>query len=225
MTYFSAGAVRMLEHPFYAMPSLEDLVGRDYTQFTWTAHVMKQRAGPLPGEAVPSADNLRARRYVAKVTICPAVAHGLAGEVGSIEPGKLADLVLWSPGWFGIRPDVVVKGGLAAWAQMGDANASIPTPEPVLMRPMFGDAAAGALSVAWVAPAALEDGLPERLRLVRPLLPVAGTRGLGKADLPQNTATPAIEVDPSTFAVRIDGALVEPAPVSVLPLAQRYCLF
>src|SRR5207253_520303 len=125
-----------------------------------------------------------------------AFAHGLAGEVGSIEPGKLADLVLWSPGWFGIRPDVVVKGGLAAWAQMGDANASIPTPEPVVMRPMFADAAAGALSVAWVAPAALADGLPERLRLARPLLPVAGTRGLGKADLPRNTATPAIEVDP-----------------------------
>jgi urease subunit alpha len=108
---------------------------------------------------------------------------------------------------------------------MGDANASIPTPQPVLSRPMFGDTAAGALSVAWVAPAALEDGLPDRLGLSRPLLPVANTRRLSKADLPQNTATPLIEVDPSTFAVRIDGELVRPDPVSVLPLAQRYCLF
>jgi urease subunit alpha len=193
---------------------------------TWqTAHVMKARVGPLPGEPVTGADNLRARRYIAKITICPAVAHGLEGEVGSIEVGKIADLVLWNPQWFGIRPDVVIKGGLAAWAQMGDANASIPTPQPVLARPMFGAAIAAALSVAWVAPAALEGGLADRLRLTRPLLPVANTRARGKADLPENTATPTIEVDPSTFAVRIDGELVRPDPVSVLPLAQRYSLF
>ncbi|MDQ6615208.1 MAG: urease subunit alpha [Actinomycetota bacterium] len=193
---------------------------------TWqTAHVMKGRVGPLPGEPVPGADNLRARRYIAKITICAAVAHGLEGEVGSIEVGKMADLVLWDPVWFGIRPDVVVKGGLAAWAQMGDANASIPTPQPVRSRPMFADTIAGAVSVAWVAPAALEDGLADRLRLTRPLMPVANTRARGKADLPENTATPTIEVDPATFAVRIDGALVQPDPVSVLPLAQRYSLF
>ncbi len=193
---------------------------------TWqTAHVMKARLGPLPGETVPGADNLRARRYIAKITICPAVAHGLEGQVGSVAVGKMADLVLWHPQWFGIRPDVVIKGGLAAWAQMGDANASIPTPQPVRSRPMFGDSIAGALSVAWVAPAALEDGLADRLRITRPLLAVANTRGRGKADLPENTATPVIEVDPATFAVRIDGELVVPDPVSVLPLAQRYCLF
>ncbi|MDQ1368673.1 MAG: urease subunit alpha [Acidimicrobiaceae bacterium] len=193
---------------------------------TWqTAHVMKARLGPFPGEPVPGADNLRARRYIAKITICPAVAHGLEGEVGSIEVGKMADLVLWNPSWFGIRPDVVVKGGLAAWAQMGDANASIPTPQPVRARPMFADTIAGAVSVAFVAPAALEADLADRLRITRPLVAVANTRARGKADLPENTATPTIEVDPATFAVRIDGVLVEPDPVSVLPLAQRYSLF
>jgi urease subunit alpha len=193
---------------------------------TWqTAHVMKARVGSLPGEPVAGADNLRARRYIAKITICPAVAHGLEGEVGSVEVGKMADLVLWHPQWFGVRPDVVIKGGLAVWAQMGDANASIPTPQPVLARPMFADTIAGAVSVAWVAPAALEDGLADRLRLTRPLLPVANTRRRGKADLPENTATPVIEVDPATFAVRIDGELVTPDPASVLPMAQRYSLF
>jgi urease subunit alpha len=215
------GAISMIGSDSQAMGRIGEVATR-----TWqTAHVMKQRAGALAGEPVAGADNLRAQRYVAKITICPAVAHGLAGEIGSIEPGKLADLVLWDPGWFGIRPDVVVKGGLVARAQMGDANASIPTPQPIMSRPMFGDTAAGALSVAWVAPAALEDGLDVRLGLSRPLLPVANTRTLTKADLPQNTATPRIEVDPSTFAVRIDGELVKPDPVSVLPLAQRYCLF
>jgi urease subunit alpha len=215
------GAISMIGSDSQAMGRVGEVATR-----TWqTAHVMKQRAGALPGEPVAGADNLRAQRYIAKITMCPAVAHGLAGEVGSIEPGKLADLVLWDPGWFGIRPDVVVKGGLVARAQMGDANASIPTPQPIMSRPMFGDTAAGALSVAWVAPAALDDGLSERLGLARPLLPVANTRTLTKADLPQNTATPSIEVDPSTFAVRIDGELVRPDPVSVLPLAQRYCLF
>jgi urease subunit alpha len=215
------GAISMIGSDSQAMGRVGEVATR-----TWqTAHVMKQRAGARAGEPVAGADNLRARRYVAKITICPAVAHGLAGEIGSVEPGKLADLVLWDPGWFGIRPDVVVKGGLVARAQMGDANASIPTPQPILSRPMFGDTAAGVLSVAWVAPAALEDGLPERLGLSRPLLPVANTRRLTKADLPENTATPFIEVDPSTFAVRIDGELVQPDPVPVLPLAQRYCLF
>ncbi|MDP9074602.1 MAG: urease subunit alpha [Actinomycetota bacterium] len=215
------GAISMIGSDSQAMGRVGEVATR-----TWqTAHVMKARVGPLPGEPVAGADNLRARRYVAKNTICPAVAHGLDGQVGSIEPGKLADLVLWHPAWFGIRPEVVVKGGLVAWAQMGDANASIPTPQPVRARPMFGDAIAGALSLAWVAPAALEAGLADQLGLRRPLVAVADTRSRGKADLPENTATPNIEVDPATFAVRIDGALVEPDPVAVLPLAQRYCLF
>jgi urease subunit alpha len=215
------GAISIIGSDSQAMGRIGEVSVR-----TWqTAHVMKARVGALPGEPVAGADNLRARRYIAKITICPAVAHGLEGEVGSIEVGKMADLVLWNPQWFGIRPDVVLKGGLAAWAQMGDANASIPTPQPVLARPMFGDTIAGALSVAWVAPAALEAGLAERLRITRPLVPVANTRARGKADLPENTATPHIEVDPATFEVRIDGDLVTPDPVSVLPLAQRYSLF
>jgi urease subunit alpha len=215
------GAISMIGSDSQAMGRIGEVATR-----TWqTAHVMKGRAGALAGEPVTGADNLRAQRYVAKITICPAVAHGLAREVGSVEPGKLADLVLWSPGFFGIRPDVVVKGGFVAWAQMGDANASIPTPEPVMMRPMFADSAAGAVSVAWVAPAAIDDGLADRLRLRRPLLPVGNTRSLTKADLPANTATPVIEVDPATFAVHIDGVLVVADPVAELPLAQRYNLF
>jgi urease subunit alpha len=215
------GAISMIGSDSQAMGRVGEVAIR-----TWqTAHVMKQRVGPLPGEPVAGADNLRARRYVAKITICPAVTHGLDADVGSIAPGKLADLVLWDPAFFGVRPDVVVKGGLIAWAQMGDANASIPTPQPVLARPMFAASPPGPVSLAWVAPAALEDGLADRLRLSRPLVAVGGTRRVGKADLPENTATPVIEVDPSTFAVRIDGALIEPDPVAVLPLAQRYALF
>jgi urease subunit alpha len=215
------GAISMIGSDSQAMGRVGEVVMR-----TWqTAHVMKARRGPLAGEPVAGADNLRARRYVAKYTMCPAVAHGLDGEVGSVEPGKLADLVLWDPAWFGVRPHAVVKGGMIAWAAMGDANASIPTPQPVMARPMFGATVAGALSVSWVAPAALDDGLPDRLRVTRRLLPVGDTRRRGKADLPENTAIPHIEVDPSTFTVRVDGEVVEPHPAEVLPLAQRYALF
>jgi urease subunit alpha len=215
------GAISMIGSDSQAMGRVGEVVMR-----TWqTAHVMKQRRGALPGEPVEGADNLRARRYVAKYTACPAVAHGLDGEVGSLEPGKLADLVLWDPAWFGVRPELVIKGGMIAWAAMGDANASIPTPQPVRARPMFGATTAAALSVAWVAPAALDDGLAERLRVARRLVPVGDTRSLTKGDLPENTALPVIEVDPSTFVVRIDGVAVEPDPVAVLPMAQRYSLF
>lgn len=215
------GAISMIGSDSQAMGRVGEVVMR-----TWqTAHVMKARRGPLAGEPVAGADNLRARRYVAKYTMCPAVAHGLDGEVGSVEPGKLADLVLWDPAWFGVRPHAVVKGGMIAWAAMGDANASIPTPQPVMARPMFGATVAGALSVSWVAPAALDDGLPDRLRVTRRLLPVGDTRRRGKADLPGNTAIPHIEVDPSSFTVRVDGEVVEPHPAEVLPLAQRYALF
>jgi urease subunit alpha len=216
------GAISMIGSDSQAMGRIGEVVTR-----TWqTAHVMKARRGTLDGEPVAGADNLRARRYVAKYTICPAVAHGLDGEVGSIEPGKLADLVLWDPAWFGVRPHMVLKAGMAVWAQMGDANASIPTPQPVRARPMFGATAAGALSVSWVAPAALDAGIQERLRVSRPLVPVAaGVRQRAKADPPENTALPAIEVDPATFVVRIDGEPVVPHPVAVLPMAQRYCLF
>ncbi|MBM2823493.1 MAG: urease, alpha subunit [Thermoleophilia bacterium] len=191
---------------------------------TWqTAHVMKARFGRGDGRA----DNARARRYVAKYTICPAVAHGIAAEVGSVEVGKLADLVLWDPRFFGVRPHVVVKGGSIAWAPLGDPNASIPTPQPVLGRPMFAGSgrAAAEASLAFVAPAALENGIADRLALRRRVTAVANTRAIAKADLPENTALPEIRVEPDTFRVWIDGDEVEPQPAAELPMAQRYFLF
>jgi urease subunit alpha len=217
------GAISIIGSDSQAMGRVGEVVTRTFQ----TAHVMKDRRGALDGEPVFGADNLRARRYIAKVTICPAQAHGMDDEIGSIEPGKLADLCLWDPAFFGIRPRVVVKGGMIAWAQMGDPNASIPTPQPVYARPMFGasSSVAPALSVAFVAPLALEDGLSDRLRVQRKLVGVKNMRGLGKADLFENTAMPNIEVDPRTFAVRIDGQLITEDPVSILPLAQRYAMF
>ena len=221
------GAISMIGSDSQAMGRIGEVVIR-----TWqTAHAMKRRRGFLPGDGGGGpgggADNHRARRYVAKYTICPAVAHGIDAEVGSVEAGKLADLVLYDPAFFGVRPAVVLKGGMIAWAQMGDANASIPTPQPILPRPMFGAAprAAAATSVAWVAPVALEDGLADRLSVDRRLLPVADTRRLSKASLPENDALPAITVDPDRFGVTIDGEAVTEAPVSELPMAQRYFLF
>jgi urease subunit alpha len=215
------GAISIIGSDSQAMGRVGEVITR-----TWqTAHVMKHRRGSLPGDG--AADNHRARRYVAKYTICPAVAHGLDHEVGSVEIGKLADLVLWDPRFFGVRPHAVLKGGMIAWAAMGDANASIPTPQPVLPRPMFGAAprAAAATSLTFVAQAALDDGLAERLGLARQLVAVADTRSRGKADLPENGAMPRIEVDPDSFAVRIDGERIEEQPVDMLPMAQRYFLF
>jgi urease subunit alpha len=193
---------------------------------TWqTAHAAKARWGSLPGDG--AADNARLRRYVAKYTICPASAHGIDRHVGSVEVGKLGDLVLWDPAFFGVRPHLVIKGGAIAWAPIGDANASIPTPQPVLGRPMFAaiGAAAGAASLAFVSEAALNDGLADMLGLQRELIAVADTRGVGKAQLPNNDATPVIEVDPETFVVTVEGEEVMPAPASRLPLAQLYSLF
>ena len=215
------GAISMIGSDSQAMGRIGEVVLR-----TWqTAHVMKRRRGFLPGDA--GADNQRVQRYVAKYTICPAVAHGLEDEIGSVEVGKLADLVLWDPAFFGVRPHAVIKGGMIAWAAMGDANASIPTPQPVLPRPMFGAApkAAAATSVHFVAPHALEGGLADRLDLNRRLVPVANVRSRGKADMPRNDAQPRIEVDPDTFTVRIDGEIIDPDPVTELPMAQRYFLF
>lgn len=215
------GAISMIGSDSQAMGRIGEVILR-----TWqTAHVMKRRRGPLPGDG--AADNHRVRRYIAKYTICPAVAHGMDHEVGSVAVGKLADLVMWDPRFFGVRPHVVLKGGMIAWAAMGDANASIPTPQPVLPRPMYGAApgVAPGLSVAFVADAALQDGLGDRLDVRRRLVPVQSTRSVGKADLPGNTATPRIEVDADTFAVRVDGELIEEAPVAELPMAQRYFLF
>ncbi|MEE8600703.1 urease subunit alpha [Euzebya tangerina] len=216
------GAIAMIGSDSQAMGRIGEVIMR-----TWqTAHVMKRRRGALPGDDVTS-DNARVRRYIAKYTIAPAVAHGLDEQVGSVEVGKLADLVLWDPGFFGVKPDLVIKGGAIAWAQVGDMNASIPTPQPILPRPMFGaaPAVAQATSVSWVAPAAIEDGLPERLELGRRLVPVRDCRSVGKADMPENTATPDITVDADTFAVTVDGQLMEADPATELPLAQRYFLF
>jgi urease subunit alpha len=215
------GAISMIGSDSQAMGRVGEVILR-----TWqTAHVMKQRRGALAGDA--DADNVRARRYVAKYTICPAIAHGLDNEIGSVTVGRLADLVLWDPRFFGVRPHVVLKGGFIAWAQMGDANASIPTPQPVWARPMFGASAtaAAATSVTFVAPAAIEDGLGDRLDIRRRLVPTSDTRALGKTDMPENDRRPDIRVEPDTFAVHVDGELVEEAPVDVLPMAQRYFLF
>jgi urease subunit alpha len=215
------GAISMIGSDSQAMGRVGEVILR-----TWqTAHAMKARRGVLPGDG--AADNARARRYVAKYTICPAVAHGIDDEVGSVAVGKLADLVLWDPRFFGVRPHVIVKGGFIAWGQMGDANASIPTPQPVWPRPMFGASglAASRTSVTFVAPAAIEAGLEQALAVHGRLVPTTDTRSLGKADLPENDARPSIEVEPDTFAVRIDGELVEEQPATSLPMTQRYFLF
>ena len=215
------GAISMIGSDAQAMGRIGEVVLR-----TWqTAHVMKRRRGALDGDG--GADNNRVRRYVAKYTICPAVAHGLDNEIGSVEVGKLADLVLWEPAFFGVRPHAVIKGGMIAWAAMGDANASIPTPQPVLPRPMFGaaPAAAAATSVHFVSPQAIEDNLADRLAVNRRLVPVGNVRKIGKADMPLNDARPRIEVEPDTFTVRIDGEVWQEQPAAELPMAQRYFLF
>ncbi len=215
------GAISMIGSDSQAMGRVGEVVSR-----TWqTAHVMKKARGALPGDG--PADNHRARRYIAKYTICPAVAHGLEREIGSIETGKLADLVLWDPAFFGVKPELVIKQGAIVSAAMGDANASIPTPQPIMQRPMFGSAGtlAGSLGLNFVGQAAIDDGLPERLGLSRPFVVAENVRQRGKADMPENTATPAISVDPDTFTVAIDGDVVEQAPVAELPMAQKYFLF
>jgi urease subunit alpha len=215
------GAISMIGSDSQAMGRVGEVVLR-----TWqTAHAMKVRRGSLAGDG--RNDNLRARRYVAKYTICPAITHGLDGEIGSVEPGKLADLVLWDPRFFGVRPHAVLKGGMIAWAQMGDANASIPTPGPILPRPMFGamPRAAAATSAYFVSQAALDDGLADRLAVDRRLVAVRDTRALGKEHMVENTARPDIRVDPDSFVVTIDGEAVEESPAAVLPMAQRYFMF
>jgi urease subunit alpha len=215
------GAISIISSDSQAMGRIGEVALR-----TWqTAHVMKRRRGSLPGDG--PADNHRARRYVAKYTINPAIAQGMDAEIGSVEPGKLADLVLWEPAFFGVKPDLVLKGGQIAYAQMGDANASIPTPQPVLPRPMFGGvgAAPAANSVNFVTQDALDDNLPERLGLAKQFTATASTRAVTKADMRENDARPHVEVDADTFTVRIDGEPVEPSPAAELPMAQRYFLF
>ncbi|MDT7845259.1 urease subunit alpha [Streptomyces justiciae] len=215
------GAISIISSDAQAMGRVGEVVMR-----TWqTAHVMKRKRGALPGDG--RADNHRVRRYVAKYTINPAIAQGLAREIGSVETGKLADLVLWEPAFFGVKPHLVVKGGQIAYAQMGDANASIPTPQPILPRPMYGaiGRAPATNSFNFVAPLAIEDGLPERLQLGKRFVAIESTRGVTKADMRENDARPSVRVDPDSFAVHIDGELVEATPAAELPLAQRYFLF
>ncbi|MER7162509.1 urease subunit alpha [Streptomyces lydicus] len=215
------GAISIMSSDAQAMGRIGEVVLR-----TWqTAHVMKRRRGTLPGDG--GADNHRARRYVAKYTINAALAQGIDHLVGSVEHGKLADLVLWDPAFFGVKPQLVIKGGQIAYAQMGDANASIPTPQPVLPRPMFGATgkAPGSNSVNFVSQQALEDNLPERLPLAKRYEAIRSTRGVTKANMRNNDALPRVQVDPDTFTVTIDGELVEPRPAAELPMAQRYFLF
>ena len=195
---------------------------------TWqTAHKMKVQRGRLKQEAGDN-DNFRVKRYIAKYTINPAIAHGLSKHIGSVEVGKRADLVLWNPAFFGIKPDMVLVGGMIAAAPMGDPNASIPTPQPVHYRPMFGafGKAMTASSVTFVSKAAVERGVREKLGVEKELVAVENTRGgIGKASMVLNDATPHIEVDPETYEVRADGELLTCEPATVLPMAQRYFLF
>jgi urease subunit alpha len=214
------GALSMMSSDSQAMGRIGEVVCR-----TWqTADKMKRERGPLPGETAVS-DNLRVRRYIAKYTINPAITHGIAREVGSIEVGKLADLVLWKPAFFGVKPELVIKGGLVAGAMIGDGNASIPTPQPLIARPMFGafGRARQTCSVHFVSQAGIQSGA--LARLTRGLVPVRGCRAIGKRDLVLNDALPRITVNPDTYEVRADGQLLTSEPADVLPLARRYFLF
>ncbi|MBI4609511.1 MAG: urease subunit alpha [Candidatus Rokubacteria bacterium] len=215
------GAISMLSSDSQAMGRIGEVIMR-----TWqTADKMKRQRGPLDGDG--RNDNRRVKRYVAKYTINPAVTHGIAHEVGSVEVGKLADLVLWKPAFFGVKPDLIVKGGFIAWAAMGDPNASIPTPQPLLYRPMFGayGRAPHTTALTFVSKAALDGGVPARLGLQKRVVAVRGCRGLTKRSMIHNDACPQIEVDPETYEVRADGQLLTCEPAQVLPMAQRYFLF
>ena len=216
------GAFSMMSSDSQAMGRVGEVVIR-----TWqTAHKMKLQRGPLPQDAGSGSDNFRVRRYIAKYTINPAITHGIAHEVGSIEPGKLADLVLWRPAFFGVKPSLILKGGMIAAAAMGDPNASIPTPQPVHYRPMFGSfGKALKTSVTFVSQAALGNPAIAALGLQKRLVAVKGCRTVTKADMVLNDATPTIEVDPETYVVLADGEHLTCEPAEVLPMAQRYFLF
>ncbi|WOD08456.1 urease subunit alpha [Marinomonas sp. GJ51-6] len=221
--FHDRGAFSMISSDSQAMGRVGEVVTR-----TWqTAHKMKQQFGLLPEDKELGADNFRAKRYIAKYTINPAITHGISHEVDSIEPGKLADLILWKPAFFAVKPSVIIKGGMIASAPMGDPNASIPTPQPVHYRPMFGamGKAAAATSVTFVSKAALNNGLQESLGLERTLVECKNTRNLSKKDMIHNAWMPDITVDPQTYEVRADGELLTCEPAEILPLAQLYTLF
>jgi urease subunit alpha len=217
------GAFSMMSSDSQAMGRVGEVIIR-----TWqTAHKMKTQFGALASETHPAADNFRALRYIAKYTINPAITHGIAHEVGSIQVGKLADLVLWQPRFFGVKPDLVLKGGLIASANMGDPNASIPTPQPTFYRDQFAahGRARYSTSVTFVSKASIDYGLISKLHLQKRLVPVHSTRNITKRDLLWNDALPAISVDPETYTVTADGRELRCEPAAVLPLAQRYFLF
>ena len=216
------GAFSMLSSDSQAMGRIGEVIIR-----TWqTGHKMKVQRGALAEDSSRN-DNHRAKRYIAKYTINPAITHGIANHVGSIAVGKLADLCLWRPAMFGVKPEMVIKGGMIAWSQMGDANASIPTPQPVHMRPMFGSfgGAIAATSLTFLSQAALKKGIPDQLNLQKTAVAVSGIRSLTKRDMKLNDALPQIEVDSETYEVRADGQLLTCEPATVLPMAQRYFLF
>ncbi|MCY7279274.1 MAG: urease subunit alpha, partial [Phormidesmis sp. CAN_BIN44] len=216
------GAFSMLSSDSQAMGRIGEVIIR-----TWqTGHKMKVQRGALAEDSSRN-DNHRAKRYIAKYTINPAITHGISEHVGSIEVGKLADLCLWRPAMFGVKPEMVIKGGMIAWAQMGDANASIPTPQPVHMRPMFGSfgGAIAATSLTFLSQIALKKGIPDQLNLQKTAVAVSNIRNLSKLDMKLNDALPHIEVDPETYEVRADGQLLTCEPATVLPMAQRYFLF
>lgn len=216
------GAISMMSSDSQAMGRVGEVWSRTFQ----TASKMKSQRGPLQ-EDDHRHDNHRVKRYLAKLGINPAITHGISDHVGSVEKGKLADLVLWSPAFFGVKPEMVIKGGFIAYAQMGDPNASIPTPEPVFPRPMFGSfgKAPAATSLVFVSGYAAQDGLGESLGLDKSVVPVRNTRALGKRDLIHNDLIPRIEVDPETYEVSVDDALITSEPATELPLAQRYFLF
>jgi len=216
------GAFSMLSSDSQAMGRVGEVIIR-----TWqTGHKMKVQRGALAEDSSRN-DNHRAKRYIAKYTINPAITHGISKHVGSVEVGKLADLCLWRPAMFGVKPEMVIKGGMIAWAQMGDANASIPTPQPVHMRPMFGSfgGAIAATSLTFLSHIALKKGIPDQLNLQKTAVAVSNIRNLSKLDMKLNDALPHIEVDPETYEVRADGQLLTCEPATVLPMAQRYFLF
>jgi urease subunit alpha len=216
------GAISMMSSDSQAMGRIGEVITRSWQ----TADKMKQQRGRLAEETGDN-DNVRIKRYLSKYTINPALAHGMSHIIGSVETGKLADLVLWKPSMFGAKPEMVVKGGVIAWAQMGDPNASIPTPQPVFMRPMFGafGRATGMTSIAFVSKLAKQKGVGKTYGLTKRVEAVKGCRKIGKKDLKWNNAMPKITVDPETYEVRADGELLTCEPSSVLPLAQRYQLF
>lgn len=216
------GAISIMSSDSQAMGRIGEVIAR-----TWqTADKMKKQRGSLPGEK-GAVDNLRIKRYISKYTINPAIAHGMSHLIGSVEKGKLADLVLWRPAFFGAKPEMVIKGGIIAWAQMGDPNASIPTPQPVYMRPMFGSfgRATGNSSIAFVSQLCKQKGIAEGYGLTKRVEAVSRCRNIGKKDLRWNDALPKITVDPETYEVRADGELLVCEPATVLPLAQKYFLF